>query len=305
MAKAVVAWLATKNSPHTIKAYRCTVTSLMAFINGSARELQWVDNVQAVGFKLWLMKRGCCSNSIRSKLFAMKDLYSYLLSNGIIPGPLNPFSKRSVGIPSTMDIISQTPALSSEEVRLMFEYEDRSSKKTARDRALLALLFYGGMRVSEACGVRMEDCYLSGDTPYVIIRCQKGGGEARQSIAREGVGWLENWMFARHSESDPFTDKKTGPLLTPATKNPKPEAKGMSVASARNRVKRIARAQGITTPVTSHSGRVTAITLLIDAGYTPVEVQKFSRHADIGTVMGYYRDRRGLEGNVGYDISYK
>jgi site-specific recombinase XerD len=68
-------------------------------------------------------------------------------------------------------------------------------------------------------------------------------------------------------------------------------------------VKALCREIGVARRITPHSLRHSAITLALDAGIGPRDVQDFARHTDPKTTRGYDRSRNQLNRHATYAIA--
>jgi len=149
-----------------------------------------------------------------------------------------------------------------------------------RDRALLAMLYGGGLRVSEACGLRLADLSLrvgGEEGPGLLRVTGKGGkerlvpfgGRARERLER----WLQLGRPSRPGRS-PFVllSKSGGPL---------------DRHRAWRVVRRWAQAAELPVEVHPHTLRHSCATHLLAGGGDLRSVQEFLGHADLRTTERY------------------
>ncbi|MCA9647531.1 MAG: tyrosine-type recombinase/integrase, partial [Myxococcales bacterium] len=80
-----------------------------------------------------------------------------------------------------------------------------------RNRALLALLFFSGLRTAEALALRPADVKMDSDgTARLNVRRGKGGKQRYVTLAAAGVPDLAAWLDAR---SQRVTEARTAPLF--------------------------------------------------------------------------------------------
>ncbi len=149
-----------------------------------------------------------------------------------------------------------------------------------RDEALFALFIAAGVRVSEAIGMRIGDCYLDDDPPRLRID-GKGGKTRVVPIPPEAVDRLRRYLSSR-------TERLHGraadaPLLL------RPDGRPMTRSSVDHVVRGWFRRAGRTPPrgALVHSFRHTYATMLIDSGASLSEVQQLLGHADLATTQAY------------------
>jgi integrase/recombinase XerD len=88
-----------------------------------------------------------------------------------------------------------------------------------RNRALLALLFFSGLRTQEALDLRPADVKMNDDvTATLNVRSGKGGKQRVVTLTAPGVPDLAAWLTTR---AERVTDARTAPIFcTQALSNP-------------------------------------------------------------------------------------
>ena len=172
-------------------------------------------------------------------------------------------------------------AVTSGELRsLFFNCQADNGPAGRRDAGLIAILYAGGLRRSEAVALDLED-YEAG-----AVRVRHGkGNKARQVYLSEGAQKaLESWLGLRGSEA--------GPLFLPVNK-------GGKVISRRLTAQAIFKALGVralragVASFTPHDLRRSFVGDLLEAGADISTVQKLAGHSKTETTQRY--DRRGEE----------
>lgn len=138
--------------------------------------------------------------------------------------------------------------------------------------ALIALMGMLGLRVSEACGARLEDLREDnlGYTTLTVTR--KGGKEATVPVPVPLLRIIERARGGRTAGTIVVTKRGN-----PQTRN-----------GAYLWVKTLAKRAGLPENVHPHSLRHGAVSALVDAGVPMHEAQEFAGHADIRTTAHYY-----------------
>jgi len=149
-----------------------------------------------------------------------------------------------------------------------------------RDAAILAVLYGGGLRRGELCGLDRAD-YDPADRALIIRR----GKGCRQRIVYLNPGaarHLEAWLEARGPEP--------GPLFGPVNRAGQVRLSRLRGETIGYILKRREDEAGVEA-FTSHDMRRTFISKLLEAGVDVFTVQKLAGHADPMTTARY--DRRG------------
>src|SRR5215469_11584894 len=120
---------------------------------------------------------GLADTSRKRAISAIRSLYAWLLRAGLIT--VNPSAlMRTPKINETIADRYLTP----DQVQAII-----GQAKSARDRALMELMYYGGMRVSEVVALTWHDIRIQEDGSAVIVVLGKGNKARRVSIDSEMV----------------------------------------------------------------------------------------------------------------------
>lgn len=164
--------------------------------------------------------------------------------------------------------------------------QEAASATSPAHRALVDLMVTLGLRVSEACGVQLEDLTEDASGYTLLTVRRKGGKVTTETIP---VPLLRVIEAARDGRT-------TGSLIL--TRSGRQQTRN----GAYDWIKRLCRKAGLPAEIHPHSLRHTAVTTLVDAGLPMHEVQEFARHADIRSTQWYYR-RRGTPDQHGAHIA--
>lgn len=156
-------------SPRTIESYKKDLLQFKAFLASLGKEIITAEAEDIYNFLLWLKGEGYSRASVERKLAAVKSLYKYLLSQkivGINSAKLVSYPKKSQKLPVV---------LSMEEVTELLELPEPENFFSARDRAILELLYATGIRLSELVSLNITDLNLSDR----FLRVKGKGGKER------------------------------------------------------------------------------------------------------------------------------
>jgi site-specific recombinase XerD len=172
-------------------------------------------------------------------------------------------------------------ALSTGELRALFQACDLTTARGARDAALLALLYGAGLRRAEVVQIATSDLDLDGG----VVRVTGKGNRERAVPFAPGVrGLLDRWIDLRGDLS--------GPLLLPVRKGGAVagDGRGLTGQAVLMILRRLAQRSGVS-PFSPHDARRSFISDLLDAGADIATVQQLAGHAQVITTARY--DRRG------------
>ncbi len=183
-----------------------------------------------------------------------------------------------------------TNAMTAQEVRRLFDSVPIAGKKNIRDRAFLALLFGGGLRISEALNLKISDLGKTQDQRTVLkLRNTKAQCDEWQELPEWATVIVDNYIQQRiydRATSDSFL------LINYRNHWSVPDERQLTPDCARKVWEGLLYRAGIVRGRYSmHSARATAITQLLDLGLSHREVKAFSRHSSIHMVE-YYDKRR-------------
>lgn len=174
----------------------------------------------------------------------------------------------------------QVTFLETEEVTRLLDAIDIANPIGLRDRAIIELLFSGGLRVSEL--VNLDSDHINTGRGEFMVR-GKGQKDRPIFISPQAAEWIERYLATR---------KDTGkPLFIHYSGSSDDAEEGMytrlTVRSVQRLVKRYAKLAGITKDVTPHTLRHSFATDLLVNGADLRSVQGLLGHANIATTQIY------------------
>lgn len=171
---------------------------------------------------------------------------------------------------------SRTLGLDREELLGLLRVAQESSPTHAGLIALMGLL---GLRVSEACNVRIENLSETDRGHRVLRIVGKGNRPATIPLPVDVLALLE----------DAAGGRTEGNLLLRSGGRP------MNRAAAAWALENLRKRAGIRKEITPHSLRHAFVTMCLDAGVPLREVQVAARHSDPRITAGYDRARNNLD----------
>jgi site-specific recombinase XerD len=170
--------------------------------------------------------------------------------------------------------------LTTNEVRALMDACSRRAPTGIRNRALIALLYGAGLRISEALALLPKDLDL--DALAVRVHRGKGAKARTAALLPEAVPYLERWLDKRKSlgvngRRPVFCTLQAGPIATPYIRVLLP---------------RLARKAGIEKRVHAHGLRHSHAHKLRREGVDVAQIQKQLGHASLATT-GVYLDHLG------------
>ena len=180
----------------------------------------------------------------------------------------------------------QVSFLLAEEVARLFAEIDTTTENGLRDKAIMELLFSGGLRVSELCNLD-RDCVNTKRREFVIRG--KGGKDRPIFISATAADAVEQYLDSRVDNLKP--------LFLNTSRNVSKDVHAETVAESEKRrltprsvqriVKNYAMKAGITKHVSPHTLRHSFATDLLMNGADLRSVQSMLGHANIATTQIY------------------
>ncbi len=257
-------------SKHTIKGYMNDIKLFRQKINKSLKTttLQDLQN-----YADYLTTKDYAQTTIKRMLCAVKSLFSFGHRIGYLQFDVG----KPLRIPTPKETISER-ILSQEEVFYMF-----SCANNPRDRMLLKLLYYTGLRVSEISGLKWSNLQSREKTGQITVQTK---GDKTNVILLPSHLWVELCDYRNGaSEESPIIKSRKGNALC--------------VGQIQRVVRRIAVKAGITGNVSPHWLRHSHASHALENGCPIHLVQKQLNHSNIATT-GKYLHARPTESSSKY-----
>lgn len=248
-------------SPHTIRAYRKDIES---FFDSAP------DDVKSGDIRAFLagqLTGGLQKSTASRRLAALRSFFKYLHLEGVVE--VNP--ARLVTSPKLPGHLPRF--LTVDEIFAMISGPDGEGVGSARDRAILELLYSSGLRVSELAGLDLTDLKI--DDAALLVH-GKGKKERLVPVGRKAIEALRGYLAVRYgtgsSENAIFLNKRGGRLTD---------------RSIRRIVLRYAQKLMISGKVSPHTIRHTFATHLLHGGADLRVIQELLGHSSLSTTQKY------------------
>ena len=278
----IMAWLASKKTPLTRKAYHADMAKppygWLLFLNEHDVPLLTAQQVHIDWWARTMETAGLSAATIARRISSIGNFYLYCTRRKVIE--TNP--REHVERPSVSPD-GVTAGLSRTELRALI-----GAARGPRSVALLTLLGYTGLRINEALAADVDD--LAHDRGHRILRIVRKGGKTGRTVLSPPVA---------RAIDDYLAGRTIGPLFITAT------GARLKQPEAWRCVRRTARRAGLESAdgICLHSLRVAFITGAREAGVPLEDVQDAAGHADPRTTRRYDRGRHSLDRHATYALT--
>lgn len=264
-------------SAHTVAAYSGDLCLLSAFLEKRGASAEPFAISRSL-LRAFLAERAgtVTARTLARNLGSIRTFFKFLMSRGLVvenPGLDLKMPKMGRRLPLVLSAEAAISLVESEET----EARAPSDFARLRDRAVLELLYSGGLRVSEATGLRMPQLDLDGQRVRVL---GKGKKERLVPIGPEATRALSNYLPLRASQAARelrlrelvFLGVKGGPL-SPRQVRRLVEKRGQSALGRSG--------------VHPHALRHSAATHMLEGGADLRAIQEFLGHESVSTTERY------------------
>lgn len=256
-------------SDHSKRAYRSRLNHFLGFLSSSDDEYRapFKDETERdhilKDYKRFLKQKHKASpNTVNAALAAADHFYQFL------------------GLPKTKvkreDLPAEAPrALSKAEQQKVLRAAERARR--AKDRAVVTLLLYTGIRISECADLNLYDVYAQGRKNRIIVRNGKGGRYREIPLNGDSCAAIQAWLQERAKK---FDRKETEQALFINQ-----QGRRISTSALDLIVRKVGQDAGI--ELSAHVLRHTLLTNLVRNGNDLVLVAEIGGHKRLETTRRY------------------
>jgi site-specific recombinase XerD len=285
-------WFANIDNARTRRAYQVDLHDFMAFTGiTQVTEFRTVTRAHVLAWRKHLEARQLSGATIRRKLAALSSLFDYLCEHNAVL--LNPVA--GVKRPRSNSNEGKTPALGDHQARALLDAPDPETLKGKRDRALLAVLLYHGLRREELCLLKVRDIHDRRGVPHLRIH-GKGNRLRHVPLHPASAERLHTYLEAAGHAGSPDS-----PLLQPV--------RTTGAAMTGDGVYKCVRSYAVRAGVAVdglgvHGLRATAATNALDHEADIAKVQEWLGHANIATTRLYDRRQQRPQDSPTFKVAY-
>lgn len=309
-------WVKRRQSRHTRRAYREDVMAFVRFVGidwpQDCASLLKVSVADVQAFRESMVASDAAPKTLNRRICSLSGFYKYLHAASAelrlpitVPNPAHAqFIARE-----PPDARNETRALSSARARQLMNMPSGESVLDYRDRAILKLYVYSGIRLTTGCRLKVEDFHL--DENQATIRIHEKGNKHRtiglNHVAGEAI---QEYIHKAELTSGPLFRPRQAPGSEELAERHMGE-----VTMYRAILEYLMRLPGAMKEITDkdgkpkqhciytpHSLRATNATLLLDGSTDIRKVQELLGHRHITTTQIYDKRRRGTSDSASHDL---
>jgi integrase/recombinase XerD len=257
-------------SENSIFSYRYDLNKFKSYLEKQQIDFLEVQTKDIMKFLMEEKNRKISSKTLAREVVAIRQFYKYLRDEKQVD--YNPTDK--IGTPEVMRAIPDH--LTIEEVDELFLAIDEENIYELRDKCIFELLYSAGLRISEACNLRMSDIDMEGG---MITVEGKGGRERLVPFGEKSLKILVHYLersrpeILKARQCEYLFVSKKGSYI-----NRKSVWRLLNIYIKRT---------GINKKVTPHTLRHSFATHLLENHANLREVQELLGHIDISTTQIY------------------
>jgi integrase/recombinase XerD len=265
---------------NTITAYRRDLLRYLAFLGTTApADVVRDDITRYLGA---LRSAELSDKTVARMAAAVRGFHRFLAAEG--RAPANPAAR----VPSPKVPKGVPKALTVEEVGRLLDSLDSGEPLALRDRALLEILYGGGLRISEAVGLDQRD--VENLDEYLTLRVRgKGSKERVVPIGRMAGAALSRYLSGGRPR---LVEARSARLRSEAALFVNARGGRLSRQSGWAIVNRAAEATGLGGRLSPHTLRHSFATHLLEGGADLRVVQELLGHASLSTTQIYTKVTR-------------
>lgn len=258
-------------SPHTLDAYLHDIEKLLHHLSTQGKSPLDVRLEDLEHFLASLHDDEIGPRSQARILSGIRSFYRFLVIDGYIeadPTLLLESPKIGMKLPEVLSV---------EEIDQLIASIDLSKREGQRNRAIIETLYSCGLRVSEACNLRLSDLYLN--EGFIKVE-GKGSKQRLIPISSRAIAEIMEYMTDR-AEIDIKPGHEDYLFVSAHFK------KRMSRITMFHIIKVLAEEAGIKKTISPHTFRHSFATHLLEGGANLRVIQSMLGHEDIGTTEIY------------------
>jgi site-specific recombinase XerD len=290
-------WFANIDNPRTRRAYEGDIREFMEVVGiQRSEDFRIVTRSHVLLWRRHLEARAVQGSTIRRKLAALSSLFEYLCErNAVTSNPV-----KGVKRPKVESYEGKTPAIGDHQARQLLDAPNTETLKGKRDRAILSVFLYHGLRREELCLLKVNDVCERRGVKHLRVH-GKGNKLRYVPLHPETAGRIEDYL-----EASGHRDQQQSALFRPVRNNVHGHTNhALTPGSVYRDVVRYGAQVGLSMErFAPHALRATAATNALEHEADIARVQDWLGHANIATTRLYDRRRMRPEDSPTFKVKY-
>lgn len=272
------------SSDHTIDAYMRDIKQFckMVFDDENFSDFTSVDQNHARIFQVKLFEEKISKNSTLRKLSSLRSFFRFLLREGLISE--NPFAgiavpRKEQKLPEILSVNAVdmlVNAVESYQLTAPHKHEEDAVFAAARDKAMIEMIYSGGLRISEAVNLNWQDCDFFND----VMKIRGKGKKERLAMVGSSAGKAV-FEYQKICRSLGFAVSGANPVFLNRF------GERITARSFQRNLKNYLISAGLPAELTPHKLRHSFATHLLDNGADLRTVQELLGHENLATTQIY------------------
>lgn len=292
-------------SASTQKQYIKIITDFIEYLKGRGKEFRTANENDALAYSNYcLLQKGeksriagavetCTRATVLRKCIILKGFYSEIEIRNPFKTAVDRLRGAQVGEKRPTEAID-----SPEKVLKLLDLPSNKTIEGIRDRAILALLFAGGLRISEVVNLHINNIIDDQDHICVILPKTKSKKRQEQILPMWASQIIRDLMCLRQQQGA-LEDARLIVLYKESGEKP------ITVRTASRYFKKYCKQAALPKTLSTHSGRATACTQLLKQNGDYKLAKEFMRHSSFKMVETYDKRLNARINAPGKKLSYK
>ena len=258
-------------SPRTLEAYQRDLKHYLSFIVD--KDIISLSNISQMHIREYirsLNEKGLAASSIARIFSSIRSYHKFLSAENFV-------NENPTLILTSPKAPKKLPhVLMEEEISAIINAVVETFQYAKRDKAIIEMLYYCGLRVSELCAMSLNNLYLNDDMVRIM---GKGSKERLLPVGGRAKNFLNEYLI--HCRPGIQKDKGSSSVFLSRNGNP------LTRAMINNILRKWSQVAGISKSVSPHTLRHSFATHLLEGGADLRFVQALLGHSDISTTQIY------------------
>jgi site-specific recombinase XerD len=270
-------------SPNTMRSYLGSAKSYLLWCRAAGINPLKAKDIDLKRYRAQLVQKRHRPGTIATYLAGVKRLYEAIVDWGWRRDNPAAYLKARKDLTSRSDRIISKFIPDRDAFLDLYKIPDENTTKGKRDRVILRILCYTGIRVSELCALDMDDVQL-GELPTLIVRAGKGRKRRYIPLGEVDANVIQDWL----DEHKIINGADQGALIM--SLDHRTRGSRLSTRGARYIVNKYFKIAGLKKPGRScHALRHSNATWLLEAGVPMQAIADLLGHSSMDITAIYAR----------------